>query len=110
LAEFCSPAPKPSLEFAVPKAEEKPIGQLNQARAAGSVRLTKKVHVNSLTTINTVPTTWAVPRQNEATLLDLSHVKEFPCRTSGETYTIDGWIRAEVHLFIELLQGLNSEH
>jgi len=86
-----------------PKAKEKPNGRLSQT---GSVRLTKKVHVNSLTTINTVPTTWAVPRQDEATLLDLSHFKEFPCRASGETYTIDGWIRAEVHLVTELFQVL----
>lgn len=95
--KFHSPAPSPAQEF-IPKAKEKPNGQLNQA-AAGSVRLTKKVHVDSLTTINTVPRTWAVPRLNDATLLDISHVKEFPCRTSGEMYTIDGWIRAEVHLF-----------
>jgi hypothetical protein len=59
------------------------------------VKITSRLSVDRLDVITSLPSTWAVPRDRSATLVDLSGC-EIPSRRSGEEYTIDGFIRAEV--------------
>ena len=65
----------------------------------GAVKITSKLSVDSLDIVASLPSTWAVPRDRSATLVDLSGC-EFPRKRNGEEYTIDGFIRAEVRILI----------
>ena len=51
-----------------------------------------------MSTITSLPLTWAVPHNNSATLVDLSAWDSFPWRPNGEKYSIDALIWVEVHL------------
>jgi hypothetical protein len=73
-------------------------GKATAARHGGSgrIKLTSKLTVDSISTTTTLPSTWTVPRDNSATLIDLSALDSLPRKTNGDEYTIDGLIRAEV--------------
>jgi hypothetical protein len=67
-----------------------------QDRYHGSVvKITSRLSVDQLDVVTSLPSTWAVPRDKSATLVDLSG-HEIPSKRNGEEYTIDGFIRAEV--------------
>ncbi|EDR02648.1 uncharacterized protein LACBIDRAFT_332144 [Laccaria bicolor S238N-H82] len=59
------------------------------------VKLTSKLTVNSISTITSLPSTWTVPRNNSATLVDLSALDSLPRKPNGDEYSIDALIRAE---------------
>jgi hypothetical protein len=63
----------------------------------GAVKITSRLSVDSLDVVESLPSTWAVPRDRSATLVDLSGYN-IPSKRNGEKYTIDGFIRAEVHI------------
>lgn len=67
-------------------------------KSCGPIKLTSKLIVDSLSTITSLPSTWTVPRDNSATLLDLSAMDNLPDKPNGGRYTIDALIRAEVCL------------
>jgi hypothetical protein len=60
-----------------------------------AVKITSRLSVDRLDVVTSLPSTWAVPRDRSATLVDLSG-REIPSKRNGEDYTIDGFIRAEV--------------
>ena len=65
-------------------------------RCHGSVvKITSRLSVDHLDVVTSLPSTWAVPRDRSATLVDLSEYR-IPSKRNGEEYTIDGFIRAEV--------------
>jgi hypothetical protein len=66
------------------------------AHHGGRIKLTSKLTVDSISTTTTLPSTWTVPRDNSATLVDLSALDSLPRKTNGDEYTIDSLIRAEV--------------
>jgi len=73
---------------------------------SGPIKLTSKLTVDSMSTITSLPSTWTVPRDNSATLVDLSAWDSFPQRPNGDRYSIDALIRAEVCLN----SGLRSDN
>ena len=75
---------------------------------SGPMKLTSKLTVDTITTITSLPSTWAVPRDNSATMVDLSALDRLPRKTNGDEYTIDAFIRAEVCLNSE--SGIHTEH
>ena len=74
-----------------------------KSRSDGTVKITSRLSVERLDVITLLPSTWAVPRDRSATLVDLSG-HEIPSRRNGEEYTIDGFIRAEVCIQIMILR------
>jgi hypothetical protein len=67
-------------------------------RGHGSVvKITSKLSVDRLDVETSLPSTWAVPRDRSATLVNLTG-HEIPSKRNGEEYTIDGFIRAEVRI------------
>lgn len=65
-------------------------------KPSGLIKLTSKLTVNSISTITSLPSTWTVPRDNSATLVDLSALDSLPRKQNGDEYSIDALIRAEV--------------
>jgi hypothetical protein len=66
-------------------------------RSDGTIKITARLSVERLDIVTSLPSTWAVPRDKSATLVDLSG-HEIPSKRNGEEYTIDGFIRAEVRI------------
>lgn len=60
-------------------------------------RLTKKLAVERLEPVQTIPSTWPVPRDNAAYLVDFAKVS-LPKTNKGAQMTMDAFIRHEVHL------------
>ena len=69
---------------------------------SGPFKLTSKLIVDAISTITSLPSTWTVPRDNSATIVDLSALERLPQKPNGDEYTIDAFIRAEVHLISSL--------
>ena len=67
-------------------------------KPSGPIKLTSKLTVDSISTTTSLPSTWAVPRINSATLVDLSALDSLPRKPNGDEYSIDALIRAEVCL------------
>ena len=67
-------------------------------KPSGPIKLTTKLTVDYMLTITSLPSTWTVPRDNSATLLDLSAWKSLPRKSNGDEYSINALIRAEVCL------------
>ena len=67
-----------------------------KAKSSGQIKITTKLFVDRLEVRNTVPHTWTVPRDNAATLLDLSDMEAIPTRRNGGNMSIDAYIRQEV--------------
>jgi hypothetical protein len=59
------------------------------------VKITSRLSVDHLDVVTSLPSTWAVPRDKSAALVDLSG-HEILSKQNGEEYNIDGFIRAEV--------------
>jgi hypothetical protein len=74
----------------------KPTDTPQAASASGQIKLTSKLSVNSISTTTSLPSTWTVPRDNSATLVDLSALYSLPQKPNGDEYSIDALIRAEV--------------
>jgi hypothetical protein len=65
-------------------------------KPSGPIKLTTKLTVDYMLTITSLPSTWTVPQDNSATLLDLSAWESLPRKSNGDEYSIDALIRAEV--------------
>ena len=57
------------------------------------IQITKKLTVKAVKTLDAISSTWTVPHDDMAYLLDL---ESLPTRPSGETYTMDAYIHSEV--------------
>jgi hypothetical protein len=64
----------------------------------GKVKITRELHVNSLTRLTEAPSTWTVPQDNTAYFLDLSECPEAldEPRKPGIPRRIDVYLRDEV--------------
>ena len=62
-----------------------------------SIKISSRLYVDCLDVVTSLPSTWAVPGDRSATLVDLSG-HEIPSKRNGKEYTIDGFIRAEVRI------------
>ena len=72
------------------------------------MKLMSKPTVDTISTITSLPSTWAVPRDNSATMVDLSALDRLPQKTNGDEYTIDTFIQAEVYLNSE--SSIHTDH
>jgi hypothetical protein len=78
--------------------KERDIGSKSKkGHSGGAIKVTSRLSVERLEILTSLPSTWAVPRDRSATLVDLSG-REIPSKRNGEEYTIDGFIRAEVRI------------
>jgi hypothetical protein len=76
----------------------KSTGTVTLPKPSGPIKLTSKLTVDSISTTTSLPSTWTVPRDNSATLVDLSALDSLPRKRNGDGYSIDALIRAEVCL------------
>ncbi|KAF8219461.1 hypothetical protein L208DRAFT_1383005 [Tricholoma matsutake] len=66
-----------------------------KARAKESIVITAKLKVDKIELIMSVPSTWTVPRESVAYLVDVTDMGDEPTKCSGETLSLDAYIRAE---------------
>jgi hypothetical protein len=64
-------------------------------KAEDTVKITKKVSVDEIEILDTVLTTWTVPRTSTAYLVDFSTMP-VPERRNGDEYTLDAFVRSEI--------------
>lgn len=83
--------------------DKKKTKSKGKERAINPFKLTSRVFVDHLLTVTSLPSTWAVPHDNSATLVDLSAIDTFPRRQNGQEYSIDGYVRAEVRIWHSLV-------
>lgn len=63
------------------------------------IKITGKLFVEHIAVIDSIPSTWTVPRAPTVYSLDLSNV-EATLKASGEVKSIDAYIRSEVCCYL----------
>lgn len=89
-----SPARKRALSPIISSSTSDGDKRRRTAAPGQKIQITRKVAVEELRTIDSVPDQWAVPRNSAATLVDLSSSQHsMPKKASGQQMTMDAYIR-----------------
>jgi hypothetical protein len=67
-----------------------------KGRAMDGVTITNKLKVDKIECLTAVPSTWTVPREKTAYLVDLMEMDEAPTKSSGNILSLNAYICAEV--------------
>ena len=86
-----------STRISFKKIQSRNTGKGKEQNRPSIVKITSRLSVDRLDVITSLPSTWAVPRDRSATLVDLCG-HEILSKKNGDGYTIDGFIRAEVRI------------